>query len=102
MTGGEVEKVGGGQPQVGDLGADGAGPFGKGRTEGDAGGTHVLGHHDVGGLGEGGKGRSDSPSEVLVDLVGVSPTDVVGLKDVTGVHNYTAYFAIPLFKNEDC
>jgi hypothetical protein len=80
-AGGEVEQVGraeAGVQHVGALGGDALGERGRQRSARLA---HVAGGDDPRRAGHPGEGRADRPRDLLVQLVGDHPADVVRLDD---------------------
>ena len=82
MARGEVQEVGGGHAEVGDVDALGPHAVGEGGGELDARLAHVAGDEDLGRPGEAGHGAADGPAHVRVELVGHRAAHVVGLEDL--------------------
>ena len=82
VPGGEVEEVGRGQAEVGDVDPLGPHAVGEGAGQLDAGLAHVAGHQDLGRAGEAGHGAPDGAAHVRIELVGHGAAHVVGLEDL--------------------
>ena len=94
-AGGEVQHVGGGEPEVDDRHPVGSGPLGERPGQLDPRLAHVAGHQQARPAGEPGHGHPDGPELVGVELVGDDPADVVGLKDVGKAGHGRAILASP-------
>ena len=79
---GEVQEIGRGHAEVGDVDALGPDAIGEGAGERHPRLTHVTGHEDLGGGGEAGHGAPDGQAHVRVELVGHRAAHVVGLEDL--------------------
>ena len=88
---GVVEEVRGGETEVEDLDADMARAVGEGLAEAHPRGAHVARDDDPGRADERGERRSDRAGQLFVDLIGVGAPDVVGLEDVSCVHDQPLY-----------
>ena len=81
MTGREVREVGRDQPEVDDVGAGQGGAVGERGRERLRRRPHVAPHEHERGARERDERVPDPPGDVVVEVVGVQPTDVVGLED---------------------
>ena len=80
-AGGEVAEVGGGQPEVDDVGAGDQRALGEGGDQRLGRRAGVAADEHAGRPGERHEGVADAAGDRFVELVGIDPANVIGLED---------------------